>query len=340
MSVPAATDEEWLPVDDLSAAGTVRRVATRLAEQLGFPADRAAEVGLAGTEIATNTVRHGGGGAVLLRSLRGADTAVELVAVDSGPGMADVARSREDGHSTGGTLGIGLGAISRMADHTEIFSTPDVGTVLVARFDRSRRVPVPADPTAVAVTRPISGETVCGDAIGVHHDGDRTVLLLCDGLGHGPLAATASQRATATFRADPPAPGAVEQCLRSVHGAMSGTRGGALAIAELDPAAGVVRFCGVGNVVGAVVADGRKRGMMSAPGVAGVRARSIRAFSYPLTPDAVVVMHSDGLTARWPADRTDGLFGQTPLVIAAALLREAGVRHDDAGIAVARPRRG
>jgi hypothetical protein len=118
---------------------------------------------------------------------------------------------------------------------------------------------------------------------------------------------------------------------------VAGTRGGAAAVAELDPDAGVVRFCGVGNVAGAVVTDGRKRAMVSAPGVVGVRARSLRTFDYPLEPSSVVVLHSDGLTARWPADRTDGLFARSPLVVAAALLREAGVRHDDAGVVVARP---
>ena len=53
---------------------------------------------------------------VLLRIVRvGGQTGVEIVAVDRGPGMPDVAAASLDGHSTAGTLGIGLGAIARKA---------------------------------------------------------------------------------------------------------------------------------------------------------------------------------------------------------------------------------
>ncbi|MCO1655553.1 SpoIIE family protein phosphatase [Pseudonocardia sp. S2-4] len=328
---------QWLRVDDPSAAGSVRRAAERLATTLGFPAPRVAELGLAATEIATNVVRHAGGGAVLLRSLRGASsTAVELVAVDRGPGMADVRAASRDGHSTAGTLGIGLGAIDRLADGLAVFSPAGLGTVLVARFDADRRDPVPDDPTAAGLTRPITGETACGDAYLIRHEGDRTMLLMCDGLGHGPVAAAAAQRAVAAMRGRP-WPVSPEQAVASIHSALAGTRGAAVAVAELDPAAGVVRFCGVGNIAGVVVSGDAKRSAVSMPGVAGVRARTVRAFEYPLAADALVVLHSDGLTGRWGPARTDGLFTRPPLVVAAALLAEAGIRHDDAGIVVARP---
>jgi hypothetical protein len=49
-----------------------------------------------------------------------------------------------------------------------------------------------------------------------------------------------------------------------------------------------------------------------------------------------VVLHSDGLSGRWTFD--PGLTDRTPTMVAATLLREAGVRHDDAGVIVARPR--
>jgi len=129
------------------------------------------------------------------------------------------------------------------------------------------------------------------------------------------------------------------EVITALHGALGGTRGGAVSVAELDPAAGVVRFCGVGNVAGAVITDGRKRGMVSLPGVVGVKVRGIRGFEYPLAASSLVVLHSDGLTGRWATDRGDGLYAQPPLVVATALLRDAGLRHDDAGVVVARPRR-
>jgi anti-sigma regulatory factor (Ser/Thr protein kinase) len=338
LPAPMAEDVEWVRLDDPSAAGAARRAAERLAERLGFRAERAAELGLAVTEIASNAIRHGGGGSVLLRSLRGEATAVEVVVVDSGPGIGDVERARRDGHTTGGTLGIGLGMMTRLADQAEIFAPAGGGTIVVARFDADRRRPVRPDPDAAGITRPITGETSCGDAFLVRHDGPRTVLLLCDGLGHGPVAAAAAQRAVSTVRTSVRPGASAVEIVTTVHGAMGGTRGGAVSVAELDPDAGVVRFCGVGNVAGAVLTDGRKRGMVSMPGVAGVKVRGIRGFEYPLTPSSLVVLHSDGLTGRWATDRADGLYAQPPLVVAVALLREAGLRHDDAGVVVARQR--
>jgi hypothetical protein len=47
-------------------------------------------------------------------------------------------------------------------------------------------------------------------------------------------------------------------------------------------------------------------------------------------------MHSDGLTERWQASDMPGFLDHTPLVAAAQLLREAGVRRDDAGVVVAK----
>jgi anti-sigma regulatory factor (Ser/Thr protein kinase) len=337
--VVVAEDVEWLRIEDASAAGGARRTAERLADKLAFPPARIAELGLAVTEIATNAVRHAGGGTIQLRSLRGLASAVEVLAMDSGPGIPDIAAARRDGHSRAGTLGIGLGAIDRLADDLEVFAPPGMGTVLVARFDADRRAPAPTDPTAAGLIRPITGETACGDGYLIRHDGDRTLLMLCDGLGHGPIAAAATQRAVAALRTAAPFPATPEQAVALIHSALAGTRGGAVAVAELDPAAGVLRFCGLGNIAGAVLSGDRKRSTVSLPGVAGIRARSLRTFEYPLADDGLVVLHSDGLTGRWGMQRADGLFTRPPLVVAAALLREAGIRHDDAGVLVARPRR-
>jgi hypothetical protein len=123
--------------------------------------------------------------------------------------------------------------------------------------------------------------------------------------------------------------------LGRIHTAMRGTRGGAVAVADLDLVRRTVRFSGLGNIAASVVVDGRKHSMVSVPGIAGYQARTIKAFDHPLPADATVVLHSDGLTERWvPRNR---LFLGEPLVVAAALLRDAGVRKDDAGVLVARP---
>jgi anti-sigma regulatory factor (Ser/Thr protein kinase)/serine/threonine protein phosphatase PrpC len=346
MSSPATTEDvAWLLLDQVSSAGAARRATERLAQQIGLPPARVAEIGLAVTELATNVHLHGGGGAILLRSVRaGAAAAVEVVAVDSGPGIVDVGIARRDGHSTAGTLGIGLGMVTRLADRVDIGSWPGRGTVLAARFEADRKAcpTLAADaagPPAAGISRALSGEDVCGDAYAVRHDGARTSLMVCDGSGHGPLAATAAREAVRAFTDSTQPVSPPEVALRRIHRALAGSRGGAVAIAELDPDAHRLRFVGIGNIAGAVVSAGQKRGLVSIGGIVGYREPPVRPFEHPLPAESVVILHSDGVSRRWDADDIDQLVSETPLLIAAMLLRDAGIHHDDACVLVGRANR-
>jgi anti-sigma regulatory factor (Ser/Thr protein kinase) len=325
----------WVRVDETSAIGTARRATEALAGQLGLPPSRVAEVGLAVTEMATNVNRHGGGGSLLLRTIRHGETAaLEVVAVDAGPGMVDVTASRRDGHSTSGTLGIGLGAVDRLANSVEISSLRERGTIVVARFEADRRQPL-ARERAAGVTRAIAGETVCGDAYAVRREGDRLLVMVADGSGHGPLAAVASREAVRVFTAGAGV-SAPEPALRAVHRALAGTRGAAVAIADLDLVGRVVRFAGIGNIAGAVVTGDLKQSMVSIAGVAGFRQPTIRLFTYPLEPASLVVLQSDGVTPRWRAGDLGPVLGCSALLVAATVLRDSAVLPDDACVLVAR----
>ncbi|MFL6119256.1 SpoIIE family protein phosphatase [Actinophytocola sp.] len=334
--LPVTEDVSWVRVEDSSAPGRARRVASTLAGQLGFSPTRTAELEIAVTELGTNLHKHAREGVLVIRSVRAVtDAAVEVVAIDSGPGIADVDEVWQDGRSSTGTLGVGLGAVGRLADTCSVVSEPARGTVVAARFHPDRATPAALAAAAAGITRPLDGETACGDAYAVCEDGERILLMMCDGSGHGPLAAWAAQAALRAFHAD--RGGEPGDVLGRIHTAMRGTRGGAVAVAALDPTRATVRFAGLGNIGASVVAGGRKQAMVSVPGIAGYQARTIRTFDYSLPPAAVVVLHSDGLTERWGPQERDRLFASEPLLIAAALLRDAGVRRDDAGVLVARP---
>ncbi|ANZ40244.1 transcriptional regulator [Lentzea guizhouensis] len=335
--LPLVRDEAWLPVEETAHVGRARRTATALAERLGFGATRTAEVGLAVTEIGSNLHKHARQGVVVVRSVRGErDAAVEVVAIDRGPGIGDLALAWQDGQSTTGTLGVGLGAVARLATSCAMTSRLGMGTALAARFAPTTDwAPEWGEESAAGVTRPFNGEDVCGDAYAVCRRGDRLVLMMCDGSGHGPLAAAASDTAVRVFHDLPALP--AEEVVKRLHAALRGTRGGAVAVADVDLVARTVRFCGLGNIGAAVVTGDRKQGMISVPGVAGHQARTIRAFDYALPDRAVVVLHSDGLTERWGPDHGSDLVVDPPVLIAATLLREAGVRKDDACVLVARP---
>src|SRR3954462_5330081 len=99
-----------------SGGGEGRRAAARPAEAAGLGETRRGEVAIIATELANNLARYGRDGRMLLQtSPTAAGPAVEIIALDAGPGMEDVRRCMEDGFSTGGTPGTGLGAVRRLS---------------------------------------------------------------------------------------------------------------------------------------------------------------------------------------------------------------------------------
>jgi anti-sigma regulatory factor (Ser/Thr protein kinase) len=324
-------DGRWFAVEERGSTGAVRRAATALGDQLGLAEDRLAALNIAVAELASNLVKHASAGVMLLRPVRADGQAgVEAIAVDSGPGMVDLRLSAVDGHSTSGTLGIGLGAIARQASWYDAHSVPRRGTVLAIQVWPKR----PPEPSRMSgLTRPMTGEVVSGDGFAVRLSDGRPQVLMCDGLGHGPLAANAAQAASRAFREAPTERPATT--VERLHRALTHTRGAALAVAELDVAAGLVRYSGLGNIAGAVLSGTARRGMISVPGIAGHQGRGIREYVYPLAGGATVLMHTDGIADRWSVGDYPDVLDHSPQVIAATVLRDAGLRRDDAGVVVA-----
>jgi anti-sigma regulatory factor (Ser/Thr protein kinase) len=320
----------WLRVEDASAVPACRKVAQVIAERLGFSAARVGQLALAVTEAASNLHKHAEQGSLLLCVNRdGPQPGIDLVTIDAGPGVRDVSAAVRDGHSTAGTLGIGLGAIQRLADFSDLYSRLGQATALVARFGG-----VPPRPRwGAGLLRPITGETECGDAYGAVQAGGTVTAVLCDGLGHGPLAAAAAAEGVAAVLEDPAEESAA--LLQRVHRRMSGTRGGAVGIVRIDGP--LARFAGLGNVAASILSGGQRRSMISLPGIAGHQARVIRQFEYEVPPGAAVILHSDGISSRWEAAALPGIAARDPLLIAAILLAAAGVHRDDAGILVLKP---
>jgi anti-sigma regulatory factor (Ser/Thr protein kinase) len=332
LTTPGADEMRWLRVADVSAAAACRRAAVAMADRLGFPATRTEQLALAVTEAASNLCKHAREGSVLLRICRDAGVSgVELVAVDTGPGIPDVAAAQRDGHSTAGTLGVGLGAIRRMADFTDMYSVPGRVTALAARFWPRAHHPEGAD--CAGLTRPMSNETECGDMYWAGYSGGVLSGALCDGLGHGPLAAAAAREAMAAVSGSSSSEPAAQ--LERAHRQMSGTRGGALAIVAIDGSNAA--FAGLGNVAGWVLAGDARSALVSMPGIAGHQARAFRQQECALPAGAAVVLHSDGLTSRWDTRSLPGLAASGSLVMAAALLGVAAVHRDDAGVLVLKP---
>lgn len=323
-----------LPVTDASYISSARREVEALAHGIGLAGNETARAALVATELCTNLVRHGRGGHLLLQRLPTPSvTGLEMIAIDRGPGMRDVATSLRDGTSTAGTSGTGLGAIRRQSDEFDIVSTPGQGTAVLSRVWPGRTVPAEVGVQVGVVSVPKPGEQICGDSWGVQGSRTGAHALVADGLGHGPLASQAAEEARRLFmRGGSLAPGAAVQ---KMHAGLQATRGAAVGVVALDLAASRAVFAGIGNIAGLVVAGGNTRRFVSMNGIAGHAAERFQEFVYPCDgAGLVLVLHSDGLSTNWSFERYVGLMSRHPSLIAAVLYRDASRGRDDATVLV------
>lgn len=325
----------FLQIAERSRVAEARRLAVQVSTAQGFNEKDAGRVAIVATELATNLVKHAGGGEIVISSFDDAEgKGLELLALDKGPGIVDLNKALADGHSTSGTAGTGLGAIRRSADVFAVSSRGGRGTAVLARLKPEAQAAVEGGYLIAGLCAPYPGETVCGDGWAIGASAARIAVLMADGSGHGPEAHKAALRAIEIFRAQTDR--GVEAVAQAIDRALAVTRGAAVAVAEIDPASGQVNFVGIGNISAALIDQGSVRRMISNNGTAGHIAPRIRAFQYPFRNETTVIMHSDGLTPRWDLNDYPGLIAAHPSLIAGILYRDFRRGRDDASIVVVR----
>jgi anti-sigma regulatory factor (Ser/Thr protein kinase) len=327
-------------VTDLSGVADARRRATALAASLGFDETDVGRVAIAVTEAATNLVEHATGGEILGRAVETEQrAAIEILALDRGPGIESVDAALRDGFSSAGSAGTGLGAIRRAATEFDIFSTRPGGTVIVAVLSGGARMNDAGRPglRVAGVSVPKRGESLCGDAWTGRPLPDGLAILVVDGLGHGPRAADAAREARHIFEKSPDdVPPAAT--LDRLHRGLRATRGAAAAVARIVPDRGVLTYAGVGNIAGFILGGERPRALLSHSGILGHEVRRVQEFTYPWAPGSTLVLHSDGLTSHWGLHAYPGAIRRHPAVIAGLLYRDFSRPHDDLTVVVASPR--
>jgi serine/threonine-protein kinase RsbT len=128
---PLLSEPRHIPVSDEIHAAEARRAVLIMAGELGFDATTAYHLAIAVTELATNICHHAGSGEICLRVMTAhGRTGIEVVARDSGPGIADIELALRDGYSTWGSLGCGLPGVKRLLDELEIHSGPGQATCI------------------------------------------------------------------------------------------------------------------------------------------------------------------------------------------------------------------
>lgn len=320
-----------LPIEEQSQVGHARRTAQKLAQEHGFDENDAGRVALVTTELASNLLKHAGHGALHLRVVpRAQGFGIEILAVDRGPGF-DEQTALADGFSTGGTQGIGLGAISRMANVFDLYADSRGAVVLARLYPRGDSAP----DLALGVSQhSLHDDPACGDTwhLALHAQGFNALII--DGLGHGVDAEQAARAGEAVFaKASCSAPAIL---MDDLHQAMLGTRGGAVGFAQFRAGeqGGHLSFTGIGNISASLINAERSRGLASHPGIVGVQYRKAQSFEYPHVQGHLLIMHSDGLQTRWNLQNYPALVHRHPAVIAAVLHRDFCRGRDDVTVLV------
>lgn len=321
-----------ISITEKSTIGEARRAAVNAAKLLGFDEQRRNDIGIAATEAATNMLVHAQAGEFLVCPYSQDDTVwLDLLAIDSGPGIRDIGQAMEDGYSTSGTAGEGLGAIARLADAASLHSLPGKGTTSWCRFRQGKH---PAKAAVGVVSIPFPGEQVCGDSFLFHVGEARSLYLVVDGLGHGAGAAEAADEAVRVAR------GLLHESalmiLHCSHDALKKTRGAAMSVAIVDRDRRLLTYAGIGNVAASLTSGTSSRSLVSQNGTVGaVAPRTPTEYTYPVESNTVLIMYSDGLSSKTALQGYPGIQTRHPALVAGLLYRDFNRKRDDATVLVA-----
>jgi serine phosphatase RsbU (regulator of sigma subunit) len=189
--------------------------------------------------------------------------------------------------------------------------------------------------SVAAATRNFPGELVSGDGWRLDRSTDYYRIALIDGLGHGVLAAEATQLADNALALEPGL--RPSDALRVCHVALRGTRGAAMSVALIDPISRKLTSAGVGNVDIRLIQGGRERRSSSDRGIVGSVLPTIHDYTADLTADWLLVLHSDGISSRFTLASLAWQPSEGIQSLADAILREHARPTDDATVVVVAP---
>lgn len=334
-----STNHIRFKASDRSYFSILKKEIHNIVAAAGFSEKKIGEIDIIVAEMTSNLLKHAGGGDILVRLVdENGDAALELISIDSGKGMSDVAKMEIDGYSTTNTLGHGLGSIKRLSDLSQIYSLKDWGTILLCRIFKeesaARRTRSAAEVRSIVVCKP--GEEVCGDGFFYKLDKDRLQIFLGDGLGHGVEANKAVTAAIARFKeTNETSPLHV---LRDLHVVVKKTRGLVGCIATYSFRDRKWSICGIGNIATRTLVSGMVvKTHMSYNGIIGLSIpNTMKEQVLDGERGQIVMMCSDGIKTRLDLQKYPGIFRYDLSILAAAVFKDFSRETDDMSVVVGR----
>jgi anti-sigma regulatory factor (Ser/Thr protein kinase) len=324
-------DDAFRILDEASIS-LARQRAREVAGEVGLSSDDGARLAVIASELGHNQLRHGRDGRLAVRPIaRGPHRGVEIIAADRGPGIGDPAAALAGAPRAHGSLGFGLASVAQLADELDVDVRLREGTCVRAR---KLAAGAPRHPQIGIYGRPILGEAKSGDHALVRRTAAAVSIGVCDGLGHGRDARDAADVAIAAF--DSHAHRTPAAVLEACHGAVESTRGAVMAVARMEVPRRGVEVASVGNIVSEVVGPRASTRFGSTAHVLGTPRRGLRISTEtrPIEPGELLLLFSDGVSARASIHDDLALLRQHPVVIAREVLKRFGRDHDDALVAV------
>ena len=335
-------DPRTIRVDDEYAFYSVRNAAIERARGIGMGEKDIAEIEIVVRELLNNIMIHGGreGYVTVSHMMEHASASLVLDVVDRGPGFEDYDAAVLDGVSGTGSMGGGLPSVRRFAQRVELVRSGPAGSHLRVVKKAAFTSADQNDWIFALYTRPHPGETECGDTGTMIRQDDDILLVLADGLGHGPKAAEASKRAVEIAHNNSRLP--LKELVKVMHSDLGRTRGTAISLARVHPAEMQLEWLGLGNVSGSLFRPGAEgdnsyRVFANYNGTVGVQLGTYRTITYTYSKGDWLVLSTDGLTQRWQ-DVFYSAPSRTPHAIGREVLRISSRENDDAAILIGRSR--
>lgn len=339
-----------IEINDEAQVGRARRGVHEYAARLGFTEKELAEIDIVVQELGTNAATYATQNSWLhYTTTAGRNVGLELFYWDTGPGIYNIDRAVRDGVSTSGSLGTGLGAIRRLMDQFDIYSTVRTtsklslqssrrtshGTAILARKWKAGTRPELYSMNRIGVwSRPHPGEQTNGDAYLIKTHGARTLFAVIDGLGHGHGAKQAADTAIDSLNEWAGEP--LEEVFAAAHAVLRATRGAVMGAVIIDDAREEMHYAGVGNVSARVFNAPEHITPIASNGTLGARMGRVRVWTQKWSEASMFVMTSDGLSESWDINSYPNLLDRNPQLLAGILMRDYGRANDDATVLVAK----
>lgn len=339
MSTSAASPSQavTMRVVDSVDVTFAENAARHLSSSVGFSPVECEEVALAVIELASNLIRHAGGGTLSLTpAARDERRGIQIESADAGPGFEDFERALTDGFTTSRGLGTGLGTVNRLMDELECGPAGTVGAHIVCRrWLRPRLSASVTSPLEFGVaSRPYRNLRENGDAFVIRKWGDKALAGVIDGLGHGRFAQRASRAARQYIEQHHDQP--LHALFRGAGRACQATRGVVMMLMLIDTTRRTLTVASVGDIELRVWGSAERFSLIPRRGVVGLNAPQPATTEHAFTPAMVLVMHSDGLRAQWSFEDFPWIGRESASTTAQRLLTALARDDDDATVLVIR----